>query len=105
MFASVPRPRAAALVLAVVAAAAVFSGRPAGSAGAATPPPRPAAGGPLSAPTVEAAEAWRVELDGMATGPVRALPAAGRDGTADGEPAALFLVPVGGAIEARRAAD
>jgi len=106
MFASVPRSRAAALVLAVVAATAAFAGPPAaGSADAATPPPLPSAGGSVSAPTVEAAEAWRVELEGMAAGAVRALPAADRDGAAGDGPAALFLVPVGGTLEARRASD
>ncbi len=107
MFASVPLPRAVALALALAAAAAVLAGRAAGASEATDPPPpRPAAAaGPVSAPTVEASEAWRVELDGMTTGAVRALPAADRDGTAGSEPAALFLVPVGDALEARRAAD
>jgi len=101
MFASVPRLHAIALLLALVAATSVLAAADSASA----TPPRPAASGPVSAPTVETAEAWKVELDGMASGAVRALPAADRDGTAGGTPAALFLVPVGGAIEARRAAD
>jgi hypothetical protein len=105
MFASVPRLRASVLVLALAGAAAAYAVSAAGPTGGAAPTPRPAASGPVSAPSVETAEVWTAELDGMASGAVRALPAADRDGTAGGAPTALFLVPVAGALEARRAAD
>ncbi len=87
MFAPVPRPGLATLVLAF--ALAVSPGR---------------AAGPAGVPTVDATEAWTIELDGMASGALRALAAAG--GAAPGAaPEALFLVPVGGALEARRGTD
>jgi hypothetical protein len=88
MFAPVPRPGLATLVLA--AALAVSPGR---------------AAGPSGAPAVDAAETWTVELDGMASGALRALPAAGGVAAPGAAPDALFLVQIGGALEARRGAD
>lgn len=105
MLASALRPRtlAIALALAVPNLAAAATG-PSAATGA-PPPPRATTSGPLAAPSVEASAAWTVELDGMPTGAVRALPGADRDVPLGSPPAALFLVPVGGALEARRAAD
>jgi len=57
----------------------------------------PAPGGPLAMPTVETTDAWQIELPGPPAGPVRAV---GEDAAG-----ALILVPLEGALEARRAGD
>ena len=111
MFASVPLVRTFAVAAAFSAAAiaACFAG-PAGLpadpvAATGSPAAAPVRSGPVAPPTVEALEAWRVDLDGIPAGAVRALPGAEAAGAAGGAPAALFLVPFGSALEARRAVD
>ncbi|MCU0230138.1 MAG: PQQ-binding-like beta-propeller repeat protein [Acidobacteria bacterium] len=91
MFAPVPRPGFLTVLLALAA------GPPLGTAEAVVP-----AAGP---PAVEATVSWTVELDGMATGAVRTLLAADLEAATPGSASALFLISVGGALEARRARD